>query len=292
MYAGEGMRVFVAEHAGFCMGVQRAIDLAHKTAEGADGPVIVLHEIVHNKWVVKDLEKKGVRSVDCVDEVEAGTLIISAHGASPDVIERAKGKGLHVVDTSCPLVSKIDRIITKLAQAGYVILLLGDKDHAEVQGLRGVAPEKTWVFRYEEEIDMLPDIKGPVALVSQTTQNIKFFDRIVELIKRRYPQVEVHNTICNATETRQTAAMELGSRVDVMITVGSRNSANSKRLQEVAASVAPRSYLVDNASEIEPEWFDGVESVGVTAGASTPDVLIKGVIDRLYEIGEGSNRQA
>lgn len=268
------------------MGVQRAIDLAHKTAEGADGPVVVLHEIVHNKWVVKDLASKGVRSVDCVDEVDGGTLIISAHGASPDVIDRAKSKGLHVVDTSCPLVSKIDRIIKKLATAGYVILLLGDKDHAEVQGLRGVAPEQTIVFRDEDEIDSFPDIEGPVALVSQTTQNIKFFDTIAGRIKARYPQAEIHNTICNATETRQTAVMELGSRVDVMITVGSRNSANSKRLQEVAAAVAPKSYLVDNASEIDPAWFEGVESVGVTAGASTPDVLIRGVIDRIQEIGE------
>lgn len=280
------MKVFLAEHAGFCMGVQRAIDIAHKTAEEADGPVFVLHEIVHNKAVVRDLEKKGVKSVDCVEEVDAGTLIISAHGASPDVIVKAKSKGLTVVDTSCPLVSKIDRIIKRLAQSGYTILLLGDKDHAEVKGLCGVAPESTYVFRYEDEIELLPKLNGPVALVSQTTQNIKYFEKIKERIKERYPQVEVHNTICNATEMRQGAAMEIGQMVDLMITVGSRNSANSQRLQEVAASVAPRSYLVDNASELDPGWFDGISTVGVTAGASTPDNLIKGVIDRIMEIGE------
>ncbi len=280
------MKVFLAEHAGFCMGVQRAIDIAHKTAEEADGPVFVLHEIVHNKAVVRDLEKKGVKSVDCVEEVDAGTLIISAHGASPDVIVKAKSKGLTVVDTSCPLVSKIDRIIKRLAQSGYTILLLGDKDHAEVKGLCGVAPESTYVFRYEDEIELLPKLNGPVALVSQTTQNIKYFEKIKERIKERYPQVEVHNTICNATEMRQGAAMEIGQMVDLMITVGSRNSANSQRLQEVAASVAPMSYLVDNASELDPGWFDGISTVGVTAGASTPDNLIKGVIDRIMEIGD------
>jgi len=279
------MKVFLAEYAGFCMGVQRAIDLANKTASEATGPVFVLHEIVHNKSVVRDLEERGVGSVDCVDEVKAGTLIISAHGVSPDVIIKAREKGLTVVDTTCPLVSKIDRIVKRLASAGNTILLLGDKDHAEVKGLKGVAPDNTIVFRYEEEIDELPDIPGAVALVSQTTQNIKYFDKVVAKVKKRYPQVEVYNTICDATEKRQGAALELGHKVDLMITVGSRNSANSKRLQEVAETVA-RSYLVDNAGELEPEWFRGVETVGVTAGASTPDVLIDGVIERIKQIGE------
>jgi 4-hydroxy-3-methylbut-2-enyl diphosphate reductase len=279
------MKVFLAEHAGFCMGVQRAIDMAHETAEKSTPPVTVLHEIVHNKSVVADLEKKGVKSADEVDEVYSGTLIISAHGASPDVIREAKAKGLHVVDTSCPLVSKIDRIIKKLAQSGYTIFLLGDKDHAEVKGLSGVAPERTYVFRTQDEIGGLPETDGPVALVSQTTQNIMFFESVTARMSERYPQVEVYNTICNATETRQNAALKLAGMVDVMITVGSRNSANSNRLREVAATVAPRSYLVDNASELEPEWFDGVENVGVTAGASTPDNLVQGVIKRINELG-------
>ncbi len=278
------MKVFLAEYAGFCMGVQRAIDLAHKTASEAGGPVFVLHEIVHNTSVVRELEGRGVRSVNSVDEAEGGTLIISAHGVSPDVIAKARGKGLTVVDTTCPLVSKIDRIVRRLASSGYTILLLGDKDHAEVKGLKGVAPGSTMVFRYEEEIDGMPDIPGAVALVSQTTQNIKYFERVVGKVKRRYPQAEIYNTICDATEKRQGAALELGRRVDLMITVGSRNSANSKRLQEVAATVAPRSYLVDNATELDPEWFRGVGTVGVTAGASTPDVLIEGVIERIRQI--------
>ena len=268
------------------MGVQRAIDLAHRTAEEAAAPVFVLHEIVHNKSVVRDLEAKGVKSVDNVDQVEGGTLIISAHGASPDVIEKAKAKGLTVVDTTCPLVSKIDRIVKRLAQNGYTILLLGDKDHAEVKGLKGVAPDNTIVFRYEDEIDGLPKMDGPVALVSQTTQNIKYFESIAEKIKERYPQAEVFNTICDATEKRQSSVIELGKQVDLMITVGSRNSANSKRLQEVASTVAPKSYLVDNAAELDPRWFEGVRTVGVTAGASTPDNLIQGVIDKITAIGE------
>ena len=280
------MKVLLAEYAGFCMGVQRAIDLAHKTAEDAAAPVFVLHEIVHNKSVVRDLEAKGVKSVDNVDQVEGGTLIISAHGASPDVIEKAKAKGLTVVDTTCPLVSKIDRIVKRLAQNGYTILLLGDKDHAEVKGLKGVAPDNTIVFRYEDEIDGLPKMDGPVALVSQTTQNIKYFESIAEKIKERYPQAEVFNTICDATEKRQSSVIELGKQVDLMITVGSRNSANSKRLQEVASTVAPKSYLVDNAAELDPRWFEGVRTVGVTAGASTPDNLIQGVIDKITAIGE------
>jgi (E)-4-hydroxy-3-methyl-but-2-enyl pyrophosphate reductase len=221
-----------------------------------------------------------------VDEVDAGTLIISAHGAAPDVIAKAKGKGLKVVDTTCPLVSKIDRIVKRLTGEGYTILLLGDKDHAEVKGLKGVAPDSTIVFRYEDEIATLPRMDGPVALVSQTTQNVKFFEAIAEKIKERYPQAEIYNTICDATEKRQSSVLTLGKQVDIMITVGSRNSANSKRLQEVAATVAPASHLVDNAGELDPMWFKGVEKVGVTAGASTPDVLIRGVIERIKELGE------
>jgi (E)-4-hydroxy-3-methyl-but-2-enyl pyrophosphate reductase len=280
------MKVYLAEYAGFCMGVQRAIDLAHKTASEEAVPVFVLHEIVHNKSVVNDLEARGVKSVDRVEEVDQGTLIISAHGAAPDVIGKAEAKGLKVVDTTCPLVSKIDRIITRLTNSGYTIFLLGDKDHAEVKGLKAVAPEVTHVFRFMEEIDELPMVEGPVALVSQTTQNIKFFEEVAHKIKERYPQSEIYNTICDATEKRQTAAMDLGKQVEIMITVGSRNSANSKRLQEVAETVAPKSYLVDNAQELDPEWFKGVEKVGVTAGASTPDILIEGVIERIKQFGE------
>ncbi len=269
------------------MGVQRAIDLAHKTASEEAAPVFVLHEIVHNNSVVSDLAARGVKSVDSVDEVDEGTLIISAHGAAPEVIEKAQTKGLKVVDTTCPLVSKIDRIITRLTRSGHTIFLLGDKDHAEVKGVKAVAPDVTHVFRFLEEIDSLPQVEGPAALVSQTTQNIKFFEEVAEKIKRRYPQAEIYNTICDATEKRQTAAIDLGRQVEIMITVGSRNSANSKRLQEVAATVAPRSYLVDNAQELDPKWFAGVSRVGVTAGASTPDVLIDGVIERIKRIGEG-----
>ncbi len=170
------------------MGVQRAIDLAHKTASEEAAPVFVLHEIVHNNSVVKDLAARGVKSVDSVDEVDKGTLIISAHGAAPEVIKKAQAKGLKVVDTTCPLVSKIDRIITRLTGSGHTIFLLGDKDHAEVKGLKAVAPDVTHVFRFLEEIDSLPLVEGPAALVSQTTQNIKFFEEVVKKIKARYPQ--------------------------------------------------------------------------------------------------------
>ncbi|HEY3346505.1 MAG TPA: 4-hydroxy-3-methylbut-2-enyl diphosphate reductase [Nitrospirota bacterium] len=278
------MKVFIARYAGFCMGVQRAIDLAHKTADQTPPPVFVLHEIVHNRTVVEELEKRGVFTVDEVEQVDSGTLIISAHGTSPDVIVKAKEKGLKVVDTTCPLVSKIDRIVKRLAGEGYLILLLGDKDHAEVKGLKGVAPDSTVVFRQIEEVDYMPPHEGPVALVSQTTQNIRFFDEVVCRVREKYPQAEVYNTICDATEKRQSSVIELGRQVELMITVGSHNSANSKRLQEVAATVAPMSFIVDNAGELEPAWFDGVERVGVTAGASTPDILIQGVIDRINEI--------
>jgi 4-hydroxy-3-methylbut-2-enyl diphosphate reductase len=278
------MEIFLTEYAGVCVGVKRAIKIAHKTAEESRGPIFVLHEIVHNTHVVNDLANRGVHSVDDVGEVPEGTLIISAHGVSPNVIAEAKSRNLDVVDTTCPLVSKIHRIVKTLAEKNYTILLLGEESHDEVMGVQGVAKEFIHIFHRKEEISKLPMTDGPVALVSQTTQSIKYFDEILELLMERYPQLEVHNTICDATEKRQTSALAIAGDMDVMITVGSMSSANSRRLQEVSGGLCSASYLVDQAAELQPEWFSGNERVGVTAGASTPDYLIEGVIEKLKSI--------
>lgn len=278
------MDIFLPEYAGVCVGVKRAINLAHKTAENATGPVFILHEIVHNTHVVKDLSDRGVRSVDEVMEVDKGTLLISAHGVAPAVIADARARNLEVVDTTCPLVSKIHRIVKTLASRDYMIFLLGEKNHDEVMGVQGVAEENIHIFHKKEEISSLPLTDGPVALVSQTTQSIKYFDEILDLLQARYPQLEIHNTICDATEKRQTSALAIAGDMDVMITVGSMSSANSRRLQEVSAGLCPASYLVDSAAEVEASWFSGGERVGVTAGASTPEWLIEGVILKLMEI--------
>lgn len=278
------MDIFLPEYAGVCVGVKRAIKLAHKTSEEAQGPVFILHEIVHNTHVVKDLSERGVKSVDEVREVESGTLIISAHGVAPSVIAEAHARNLDVVDTTCPLVSKIHRIVKNLSAHNYTIFLLGEKNHDEVMGVCGVATENIHVFHKKEEIQGLPLTDGPVALVSQTTQSIKYFDEILELLKKRYPQLEVHNTICDATEKRQTSVLEIAGDMDIMITVGSMSSANSRRLQEVSGGLCRASYLVDSADEVSAEWFNGSEKVGVTAGASTPEWLIEGVIEKLVKI--------
>ncbi|EQD77258.1 4-hydroxy-3-methylbut-2-enyl diphosphate reductase, partial [mine drainage metagenome] len=184
------------EYAGVCVGVKRAIKMAHRTAEEATGPIYVLHEIVHNTHVVNDLASRGVHSVDDVAEVNEGTLIISAHGVAPSVISDAKSRSLEVVDTTCPLVSKIHRIVKTLADRNYTILLLGEKSHDEVMGVQGHAKDHIHIFHRKEEIAGLPRTDGPVALVSQTTQSIKYFDEILALLVERYPQLEVHNTIC------------------------------------------------------------------------------------------------
>ncbi len=278
------MEIFLTEYAGVCVGVKRAIKMAHRTAEESSGPIFVLHEIVHNTHVVNDLANRGVHSVDDVSEVQGGTLIISAHGVSPSVIDEAKSRNLDVVDTTCPLVSKIHRIVKALADKNYTILLLGEKSHDEVMGVQGHAEDHIHIFHRKEEIAGLPPTNGPVALVSQTTQSIKYFDEILELLIKRYPQLEVHNTICDATEKRQTSALAIAGNMDVMITVGSMSSANSRRLQEVSGGLCAASYLVDQASEVQADWFSGRERVGVTAGASTPDYLIEDVIEKLKEI--------
>jgi 4-hydroxy-3-methylbut-2-enyl diphosphate reductase len=278
------MDIFLPEYAGVCVGVKRAIKMAHKTAEEASGPVFILHEIVHNTHVVKDLSERGVKSVDEVKEVDSGTLIISAHGVAPEVIADARSRNLEVVDTTCPLVWKIHRIVKALAEKNYTIFLLGERNHDEVMGVQGVAKDHIHIFHKKEEIAHLPQTDGPVALVSQTTQSIKYFDEILDMLLDRYPQLEIHNTICDATEKRQTSALAIAGDMDVMITVGSMSSANSRRLQEVSAGLCRASYLVDSANEVSEDWFKGGERVGVTAGASTPEWLIEGVIEKLMDI--------
>nr|MBN2278378.1 4-hydroxy-3-methylbut-2-enyl diphosphate reductase [candidate division Zixibacteria bacterium] len=280
-------KIIIAQHYGFCMGVKRAISIAEKTMTG-DEPVTILNEIVHNDAIVQKFSKSGVGQSSDIDEITRGTVIISAHGASPEVITKGRKRGLKIVDATCPLVIRIHKIIRRLAENDYHILHFGDPDHDETIGIVGHAPGKVTVIQSLESLKKAGDFEGKLALTSQTTARIADFEEVERAARKLYPGIEVFNTICNATGQRQAAIVALAPEVDLMLVVGSQTSANSKRLAKISATICPRSFLINSANDIRPEMFTGnehpVETVGLSAGASTPDFLIDGVKDRLIDM--------
>ena len=286
--------IIVARHQGFCMGVKRAIKIAEETGRNRETGerVTILNEIVHNEAVVERFRSEGVRPSLSVDDVPDGTLIISAHGVGPDVIEKAKAKGLKVVDATCPLVSRIYRIIERIIAGGGHIVHFGDPDHDETAGILGHAPARISLIANREELLALPDWPDrKLGLTVQTTAHVAVFDEIRTLALKKWPHIEVFETVCKATTHRQTAVLELTPAVDLVLVVGSRTSANSNRLVNISRDAGSRGYLIGSQEDIKVEWFKedkNVDKVGVSAGASTPQFLIEEVIDRLVAISGGT----
>ena len=289
----QGKKVLLASPRGYCAGVDRAVETVEKALEKYGAPVYVRKEIVHNKYVVETLQDRGVIFVDETDAVPEGAhLVFSAHGVSPAVRESAEQRQLKTLDASCPLVTKVHNEAKRFARDGYHILLVGHEGHEEVEGTAGEAPEITHLVDGVEGVDRLPDFPDDQKLVwlSQTTLSVDETMEIVNKLHERYPSLEnpPSDDICYATQNRQAAVKKIAPDADLMIVVGSQNSSNSKRLVEVALEAgAQKAYLVDYASQIDDDWFDGVNTVGVTSGASVPDILVREVLDHLKEDGFG-----
>lgn len=285
-------KIIVARHHGFCMGVKRAINIADEASKTLDGKVTILNEIVHNESVVERFRQQGVGQALSLDDVNDGTLIISAHGISPDVLEAASAKGLNVIDATCPLVTVIYDKVEKLVSEGYYVIHFGDRNHDETIGVVGHAPDHITVIGNKEELFALPDWEDrKLALTVQTTSHEGEYSEMEGYAQEKFPHIELHNTICNATTQRQGAVVDLAPQVDMMIVVGSKTSANSKRLAQISGDICGRGYLIDSVDGIQMEWFDpehAIETVGVTAGASTPDYLVEAVLMRLKEISGGT----
>ncbi len=283
--------IYIAAHHGFCMGVKRAITIAEETAREAKGRVTILNEIVHNEAVVERFKQQGVGQAFAVDEVDEGTLIISAHGVAPDIKEHARQKGLRVVDATCPLVERIYEIIEKIVKSGYYIVHFGDPNHDETHGIVGHAPDNITVVATEEEMLSLPDWKDrKLGLTVQTTAHTNQVAQVEELARKKWPHIEIFNTVCNATTQRQSAIMDIAPKVDMILVVGSQSSANSNRLARIADAICGRGILIGSAKDIQEEWFSGefeLQRVGVSAGASTPEFLVEEVIKRLVDISGG-----
>ena len=285
----QGVEVLIAQPRGFCAGVERAISIVERALELHGRPIYVRHEIVHNKYVVDDLRAKGAIFVDELSAVPRGsTLIFSAHGVSQAVREEARRHGLKVFDATCPLVTKVHIEVQKMRKAGMEIVMIGHKGHPEAEGTMGQSRDGMHLIETLEDVANLT-VRNPDALayVTQTTLSVDDAARIVAALKARFPLIEgpKKDDICYATQNRQDAVKFMAPKCDLVIVVGSPNSSNSNRLREVAETIGVESHMIDLAGQIDPEWLRGKKRIGVTAGASAPEILVQEVIDRLRALG-------
>lgn len=275
------MEVKVAKTAGFCFGVERAVEHVYEQIQKGQPPIYTLGPIIHNEEVVKDLEKKGVKvlpDIDCLRELNEGTVIIRSHGVGKAIYDRIKQQGLCLVDATCPFVKKIHRIVQEQNQLGRRIIIIGDSSHPEVEGIQGWADERTLVVKNEKELNDLPDLrKEKLCIVSQTTFNYNKFKELVEKFSEKGYDILVLNTICNATQERQVEAERIASQVDAMIVIGGKNSSNTRKLYEICRKECINTYYIQTLGDLDPESVSSVRSVGITAGASTPKNIIKEV---------------
>lgn len=275
--------IFIAFPRGFCAGVERAIEVVEKAIEMYSTPLYVHHEIVHNRHVVEDFKKRGVIFVEDLEQVPEGeTVIFSAHGVSPEVWEKAHKRKLKVIDATCPLVTKVHNEARRYAKNGYKIILIGHKNHVEAIGTKGEAPEQIYIVENLEEIDQLSfSPQEKLAYLTQTTLSVQDTQQMIEKLKEKYPQIEGPNSsdICYATTNRQEAVAYIAQQVQLVLVIGSQNSSNSNRLREVSEKLGTRAYLIDGPKDLKPEWFpEEVYRVGLTAGASAPEILVQEVI--------------
>ena len=275
------IKVYLGTPRGFCAGVVRAIDVVEIALERYAAPVYVKHEIVHNPYVVKSLEKKGALTVDDVDDIPKGsTVVFSAHGSPPDDFVRAKQRDLNVIDATCPLVTKVHNEAHKYAKDDRRLILVGHRGHQEVIGSMGQEP--MYLVDDREEID-LPnwDQDTPVTVLTQTTLSVDDTQKAIDEIKSRFTDVEVRNDLCYATTNRQISVKDLCRYVELVLVIGAPNSSNCNRLREVAEANGVTAYLINGPEELVPDWLESIQNVGITSGASTPDLLVERVINAL-----------
>jgi 4-hydroxy-3-methylbut-2-enyl diphosphate reductase len=288
--------ILLAEPRGFCAGVDRAIEIVERALKKFGRPIYVRHEIVHNTYVVNDLKEKGAIFIEELDDVPPGaTLVFSAHGVSKAIQMEAQARGFHVFDATCPLVSKVHVEVAKLHKEGFEFIMIGHKGHPEVEGTMGQLEDGS-IHLVEDVADVArihPCQTTKLALVTQTTLSVDDAAEIAAAVRARFPDVQSpkQQDICYATQNRQDAIKIMSPQVDIMIVVGSPTSSNSNRLAELARKLGVESYMVDSAAELQTDWFEGKSRVGLTAGASAPEILVREVIDRIRALGAVSVRK-
>lgn len=281
------MEILIAKHSGFCEGVERAFRIARETA-AQGGTVYMLGNLVHNKQVVEKLKDQGVKTVSSLKKIAAnsnGTLLISAHGVGPEIYEEAKVKGLRIIDTTCPWVKEAQRIALELATKGCTVVILGDVGHVEVKGLVGWSKNQAIIVQTVDDVATLKiDPTKCFGLIAQTTQAEAHFAQVAAALKQRVKSLEIHDTICGATSKRQSAATELARQVDLMLVIGDQMSANTKRLTELCAATGTTTYQIETVGDLKIDQLKGINKIGVTAGASTPEWIVQDVIKGLQSV--------
>lgn len=277
------MEIFVAKSSGFCFGVKRAINIANNCASGTEDEIYTLGPIIHNPQVVKKLEEARIYAKKGLGEIDKGTVIIRSHGVRLEELNEAREKGLNIVDATCPFVKKAQELVARLSEEGYSVVVVGEKDHPEVKGLISYGTKDIWIADSPEGLKDLPR-KKKIGIIAQTTLPMEKLEAVVSFCLKKASEIKVFNTICNATSIRQSESAELAAKADVMIVVGGRNSANTRRLAEVCRQIQPRTYHIEVAAELDPAWLEGASSVGVTSGASTPDWVISEVAEKISAI--------
>jgi 4-hydroxy-3-methylbut-2-enyl diphosphate reductase len=277
------MQIIIADHAGFCFGVQRSLEMAEKALAERD-ELRCLGQLIHNPQVVAELAAKGLRVVGSLEEVPVeGAAMIRAHGAGPATYQAAEGRSITLIDATCPFVRRAQRSAADLAEEGYQVLVVGERDHPEARGIVEHTGGRATVVEDPAEVDELP-LKNRVGIVAQTTQTAEKFIDVIARIVPRVRDVKVANTICDATSQRQTAALEVARQVEVMLVIGGRHSANTTRLADLCSSIGTPTHHVESAEEIEAAWLTGATRIGVTGGASTPVSAIEETVRRIEEL--------
>ncbi len=274
-YGDSGMEVILADYLGFCYGVKRAIKIARENASEEDGASCTLGPIIHNPQMVERLKEEGVGMVEDLDGMEKGTIIIRSHGVGPQVYEAAEQKGLNLVDATCPHVRKAQQASKMLSEEGYQVVIVGEKEHPEVRSIFEWSAQTAVIVETEEEAEAVEPCPR-LGIVSQTTFSGSRFKEIVMKLLDKSREIKIERTICTATDQRQAAAMDLASKVDLMLVIGGKNSANTTRLAQLCAEKC-KTYHIETAAELKSQWFDKIEKIGITAGASTPDWIIEEV---------------
>ena len=275
------MEVIVAKTAGFCFGVERAVNQVYDQIKHGSGPIYTLGPIIHNEEVVRDLEEKGVKVLNSENEISAlteGTVIIRSHGVGKHIYDMLKAQGVQIVDATCPFVKKIHRIVQEQNLQGRRVIIIGDETHPEVEGIKGWGDARTMVVKNEEQMEKLPSFTGEkLCIVSQTTFNYNKFKDLVEIISEKRYDIIVLNTICNATKERQEEAYDIAKRVDAMIVIGDKRSSNTQKLFEICSNACADTYYIQTLGDLNMNQLRSVETVGITAGASTPNKIIEEV---------------
>jgi len=284
------MEITLSRFAGFCGGVKRAYEMvAGLDMSKTSQPVFILGSLVHNDDVMKKIEEKGIRKISPDDFASGaydniGTLIVSAHGVGPDIYSLAQKRGIEIIDTTCPKVTQVQKLSSLHSNSDSQVIIVGDKNHKEVKGIFECGGKRGIMISDHDDLEKLKlDPGKKIIVISQTTQNKEFFDEASDVIKSRYPDVEIENTICLATENRQSEVRKMSEENDVMIIIGSPDSANSARLYEIAKSINPKSYFIERADDMKLEWFSGASRVGISAGASTPAWIIDEVTRKVRD---------